>query len=34
MDYVKPTGLRLFSEVICLVILASYLGWTAQILWR
>ena len=34
MDYVKPTGLRLFSEISCLLVLAVYLGWTVQILWR
>ena len=34
MDYIKPTALRLFSEIICLVMLASYLAWTVQILWR
>jgi len=34
MDYVKPTGLRLFSQVLCLVVLAVYLGWTIQVLWR
>jgi succinate dehydrogenase / fumarate reductase membrane anchor subunit len=34
MDYAKPTGLRLALEIATLVILASYLGWTAQILWR
>jgi len=34
MDYVKPTGLRLALEVLTLVLLAVYLGWTVQILWR
>src|SRR4051812_14778703 len=34
MDYVKPTGLRLTLEVGTLVLLAGYLGWTVQILWR
>ena len=34
MDYVKPTGLRLSLEVFCLVLIASYLAWTVQILWR
>jgi succinate dehydrogenase / fumarate reductase membrane anchor subunit len=34
MDYVKPTGLRLFSEILCLLVIASYLAWTIQILWR
>ena len=34
MDYVKPTGLRLFMEICTLVLIACYLGWTVQILWR
>ena len=34
MDYAKPTGLRLALEIATLVILASYLGWTVQVLWR
>jgi succinate dehydrogenase / fumarate reductase membrane anchor subunit len=34
MDYVKPTGLRLAFEVLTVVLLAVYLGWTVQILWR
>jgi len=34
MDYVKPTGLRLFMEICTLVLIACYLGWTIQILWR
>ena len=34
MDYAKPTALRLGLEIATLVILASYLGWTVQILWR
>ena len=34
MDYVKPTGLRLFLEICTLVLLAVYLVWTIQILWR
>jgi succinate dehydrogenase / fumarate reductase membrane anchor subunit len=34
MDYVKPTGLRLALEVLTVVLLAVYLGWTVQILWR
>ncbi len=34
MDYVKPTGLRLALEISCLVLLAAYVGWTIQILWR
>jgi len=34
MDYVKPDGLRLTLEVLSLLLIASYLGWTIQILWR
>jgi succinate dehydrogenase / fumarate reductase membrane anchor subunit len=34
MDYVKPTGLRLALETLVLLVLAAYLGWTVQILWR
>jgi succinate dehydrogenase / fumarate reductase membrane anchor subunit len=34
MDYVKPAGLRLSLEVLTLVVLAAYVGWTIQILWR
>jgi succinate dehydrogenase / fumarate reductase membrane anchor subunit len=34
MDYAKPTGLRLALEIATLVVLAGYLGWTVQILWR
>jgi succinate dehydrogenase / fumarate reductase membrane anchor subunit len=34
MDYVKPTGIRLTLEAAVLVVLAAYLGWTVQILWR
>jgi len=34
MDYVKPTGLRLSLEIFTLVVLAAYLGWTVQVLWR
>ena len=34
MDYIKPTGLRLSLEIFCLLLIASYLGWTIQILWR
>src|SRR5206468_1188269 len=34
MDYIKSAGLRLSMEVFCLVLIASYLGWTIQILWR
>jgi succinate dehydrogenase / fumarate reductase, membrane anchor subunit len=34
MDYVKPTALRLGMEVFTLILLAGYLGWTVQVLWR
>jgi succinate dehydrogenase / fumarate reductase membrane anchor subunit len=34
MDYVKPAGLRLGLEVLTLLVVAAYLGWTIQILWR
>jgi len=34
MDYVKPDGLRLALQVGTLLLLAAYLGWTVQILWR
>jgi succinate dehydrogenase / fumarate reductase, membrane anchor subunit len=34
MDYVPHDGLRLGSQVITILILAGYLGWTVQILWR
>jgi succinate dehydrogenase hydrophobic anchor subunit len=34
MDYAKHDGLRLGLEVITILIIAAYLGWTVQILWR
>ena len=34
MDYVKPDGLRLTMQVGTLLLLAVYVGWTVQILWR
>jgi len=34
MDYVKPDGLRLTLQVMTLLTIAAYLGWTIQILWR
>jgi succinate dehydrogenase / fumarate reductase membrane anchor subunit len=34
MDYVKPTGVRLSAQVLVLLVIACYLGWTVQILWR
>jgi succinate dehydrogenase / fumarate reductase, membrane anchor subunit len=34
MDYVKPDGLRLTLQVVTVLLLAAYVGWTVQILWR
>jgi succinate dehydrogenase / fumarate reductase membrane anchor subunit len=34
MDYVQHDGLRLSLQVCTLLLLASYLGWTVQVLWR
>ena len=34
MDYVHPDGLRLTLQVVTILLLASYLGWTVQVLWR
>ena len=34
MDYIKLAGLRLMLEVLVLLVLAAYIGWTIQILWR
>ncbi len=34
MDYVKPAGVRLALQVLVLLTLAAYVGWTIQILWR
>jgi succinate dehydrogenase / fumarate reductase membrane anchor subunit len=34
MDYVQPVGVRLTLQVLVLLTLAGYLGWTIQILWR
>jgi succinate dehydrogenase / fumarate reductase membrane anchor subunit len=34
MDYIKPEGLRLSLQVVVLLVIASYFGWTIQILWR
>jgi succinate dehydrogenase / fumarate reductase, membrane anchor subunit len=34
MDYIKPAGLRLALEVLVLLTIAAYIGWTIQILWR
>jgi succinate dehydrogenase / fumarate reductase membrane anchor subunit len=34
MDYVKPDGLRLALHVLVALVLAAYLGWSVEILWR
>ncbi|HZM36854.1 MAG TPA: succinate dehydrogenase, hydrophobic membrane anchor protein [Burkholderiales bacterium] len=34
MDYVKPDGVRLGLQAATLLLLAVYLGWAAEILWR
>lgn len=34
MDYVKPDGMRLALETLTVLMLASYVGWMVQILWR
>ena len=34
MDYVQPVGVRLTLQVLVLLTLAGYMGWTIQILWR
>jgi succinate dehydrogenase / fumarate reductase membrane anchor subunit len=34
MDYIKPTGLRLSLEAVVLLIIAGYVAWAVQILWR
>jgi succinate dehydrogenase / fumarate reductase membrane anchor subunit len=34
MDYIRPDGLRLTLQVLFILLLASYLGWAVQILWR
>ena len=34
MDYIKPDGLRLGLQVLTILVLAGYLGWTVQVLWR
>ena len=33
MDYIKPVGVRLTLEAVCVIVLVGYLGWTIQILW-
>ena len=34
MDYIKHDGLRLTLQVLTLLLLAGYAGWTVQVLWR
>jgi succinate dehydrogenase / fumarate reductase, membrane anchor subunit len=34
MDYVKPDGLRFSLQIVTLLMIAAYLGWAIQILWR
>jgi succinate dehydrogenase / fumarate reductase membrane anchor subunit len=33
MDYIKPVGLRLAFDVVVILLLVGYAGWTIQILW-
>lgn len=33
MDYVKPTAARLSLQVLTVIVLVGYAGWTIQILW-
>lgn len=34
MDYVKPAGARLALQILVLLVIAAYLAWAIQILWR
>ena len=34
MDYIKPDGVRFALQMLTLLLLAVYLAWAAQILWR
>jgi len=34
MDYIKHDGLRLALQVVTVLLLAGYLGWAIEILWR
>ena len=34
MDYIKPTAVRLALEIGVLLVIAAYVGWTIQVLWR
>ncbi len=33
MDYIKPVSVRLTLEVLTVLVLVAYVGWTIQILW-
>ena len=33
MDYLKPVSVRLTFEVVVIVLLIGYIGWTIQVLW-
>lgn len=33
MDYLKPLWLRLFAEVLTILVLIAYASWSVQILW-
>jgi succinate dehydrogenase / fumarate reductase, membrane anchor subunit len=33
MDYIKPVGVRLTLEVVTVIVLVGYLGWSLQLLW-
>lgn len=34
MDYARPDSLRFALQVLSILIIAVYLGWTVQVLWR
>jgi succinate dehydrogenase / fumarate reductase membrane anchor subunit len=34
MDYIQPAGLRLALQVAVILVIAAYLGWAVEILWR
>lgn len=34
MDYARPASLRLALEVLAILMIAVYVGWTIQVLWR
>ena len=34
MDYVKPDGVRFALQFVTVLVLAGYLAWAVQILWR